>query len=136
MRRTAGVTDALGGGKKAVADLGTADALLGAGTASAATVTPTADALAPVQATTLPVTTLGAAAQRAVNDAAADANQRVCAPDHQVAVQMTAARRTDTDRRAGRAGTGSSRAEPARPGPVNITRQRVRPRPELRRPRP
>ena len=136
MRRTAGVTDALGGGKKAVANLGTANPLLGAGTARAATVTPTAHASAPVQATTLQATTLGAAAQRAVNDAAADANQRACAPDHKVALQMTAARRTDADGRAGRARTGLSRAESNRPGLVNITRQRARPRPELRRPRP
>jgi hypothetical protein len=138
MRPTARVTDAPGGHTNAVAYMGSADALLGAGTASVATVTspPLAPAPAPAQATTVRATTLGAAAQRAVNDAAAEANQRKCAPDHKVAGQMTAARRGDADRRAGLTRTRMARAEPTRTGLVNITRQRARPRPELRRPRP
>lgn len=53
MRRTARVTNALRGRKKAVAYVGTAAALLGAGTASAATVTSTAHAPAAAEAKTL-----------------------------------------------------------------------------------
>ena len=71
-----------------------------------------------------------------VKDAVADANQRNGAPDQRVAVHMPAARRTEVDRRPGLRRNGALRAQPARTGLANISRQRVRPRPELRRPRP
>ncbi|MGO8955816.1 MAG: hypothetical protein ACLQFR_00365 [Streptosporangiaceae bacterium] len=71
MRRTARVTDALRGRKKAVAYVGTAAALLGAGTAGAATVASTAHAPAAAQATT--VSTVS-------RPAAKDATSQ--APDH------------------------------------------------------
>ncbi len=146
MRRTARVTDALCGRTEAVGYVGTADALLGAGitsaaTSSAATAATTAYAPAPlgaitVQETAMLATALGAAAQRVVNDAVADANQRNGAPDQRVAVHMPAARRTEMDQHPGLKRTGASRAQSARTGLANISSQRVRPRPELRRPRP
>lgn len=141
MRRTDRVTDALCGPKEAVGYVGTADALLSAGTANAATAATSGYAPAPlgattVQATTTLATTLGAAAQRVVVDAVADANQRNGAPHQMVAVHMPAARRTDMDRRPGLKRTGALRAQPARTGLASISRQRARPRPELRRPRP
>jgi hypothetical protein len=136
MPRTDRVTDALSGRIEAVGHVSTADALLGVGTANAAT----AHVPAPLGATTVQATTtratLGAAAQRVVKDAVADANGRNGAPDQEVAMHRPAARRIDMDRRPGLQRTGASRAQPARPGLASISRQRVRPRPELRRPRP
>ena len=142
MRRTARVTDALCGRNEAAGYVGTADALLGAGTSSAATSSAaTAAATALLDAPTVPetavlTTPLGAAAQRVVKNAVSDANQRNGAPDQRVAVHMPAARRTDMDRRPGLRRTGASRAQSARPELANISRQRVRPRPELLRLRP
>ena len=141
MRRTARVTDALCGREEAVGYVGTGDALPGVGTASAAPTASTAFAPAPlgataVPATTLLATTLGAGAQRVVKDAVADANQRNGAPEQPVAVHMPAARRTEVDRCHGLRRNGALSAQPARTGLANISRQRVRPRPELLRPRP
>jgi hypothetical protein len=93
-------------------------------------------AVAAVSAAARPAAGLGAAARAALTDAAADANQRVGGQDHKVAVYMPAARRSDAYGRAGLQQSVVSRAQSARTGAANMNGQRVRPRPELRRPRP
>ena len=103
MRRTARVTDALRGRKRLVAFVGTAAALLGAGTASAATVASTTGPPAHVQVK------LSAAAQDAVNRVATDVSthHRVRATAATVAVHRAGGRRAEGGEAARRAAAHS-----------------------------